>query len=345
VFSTSRKAAQQKARSLIAGHVALTVWWALRHAGVFDAMLKLEADAGEGLNPLVHATRTAMAPDVLKSMFDYLAGENLDAFKGDEVRLTAEGRALLDHEDGVLELLWAYQPILDMSEHLLARLKTVGPGGGGYRKTEYLLDAQAKRFAADVFPAVVDLVGKHALTHLLDLTCGNGDLLTHVSQRLKNVVGVGIGADAFAVRKANAAIAAADLEKRLIAVPASPWDVCTDTQRTFDRIGISRQLWNELDLLIATAFFSELASEADAARALAGARKHFPKAALLVIEPVASPRFGRNYYAAELGLLLRLTRATPWPADRWRDLFAAAGYKVAAESPLVTDGITLFLCR
>lgn len=255
-------------------------------------------------------------------------------------------------------MMRAYQPVLNMSEHLLAKLKTAGPqngngngggGGGGVNiKSEYLLDSQSRRYAAEVFPAIKDLVAKHHFAHLLDLSCGSGELLIHLASKLKKVVAIGIGADTPLVRRANSAITAADLEKRLIAVPANPLDVCRDTQKTFDRIGISRQLWQELDLVIATSIFTDLTREEGLptiAKSLAGLRKNFPKASLLIIEPVSSPRFEKNYYAPELALLLRLTRSIPWPPGRWHDLFSAAGYKLAEETGLITDGLSLFLLK
>jgi hypothetical protein len=363
VFTTPRKAAQQTAQRLISGHVTLIAWWTLRHAGVFDAILKQEGEDGEGLNPLVFATRTNMAHEVLAALIEYLASAGLLALKGDQVRLTAEGRALLDSEDGVLELLRAYQPVLTMSEHLLAKLKSYGPGGGAAgspaagaggggvsRKNEYLLESQSKRYLPEVFPAVEDLIAKHKYSHLLDVACGTGELLIFLARQLKKVVGVGIGADPMMVRRANTAITAADLETRLIAVAATPLDVCTDTLRAFERIGLSRQLWNELDLLILSSVLSDLAATAAEpvavmTRALFGLRKNFPKASLLVMEPVNSPRFDRNYYAPELSLLLRLTRAHPWPSEKWRDLFTSTGYALAEETPLTTDGLALFLLK
>jgi predicted transcriptional regulator/SAM-dependent methyltransferase len=358
VFTTSRKAAQQTARRLISGHVSLIAWWTLRHAGVFDAILKQEAEDGEGLNPLVFATRTNMSYEVLAAMIDYLVSAGLMTLKGDQVRLTPEGRALLEGEDGVLELLRAYQPVLNMSEHLLAKLKSYGPaangggaaGGGVTRKNENLLESQSKRYAAEVFPAVEDLVARHRCSHLLDVACGTGDLLIYLAQQLKKIVGVGIGADPLMVRRANSVITAADLETRLIAVAAAPLDVCTDTPRAFDRIGLSRQLWNELDLLILSSVLSDLAAASTdpvtvMTKALVGLRKNFPKASLLVMEPVDSPRFEKNYYAPEMALLLKLTRAHPWPAEKWRDLFTSTGYTVADEVPLTTDGLDLFVLK
>jgi SAM-dependent methyltransferase len=368
VFTTPRKAAQQTAQRLISGHVTLIAWWTLRHAGVFDAILKHEAesDGSEGLNPLVFATRTNMAPDVLAALVDYLAAAGLLTLKNDQVRLTHEGRALHDAEDGVLELLRAYQPVLNMSEHLLAKLKAYGPaspgdpgapgggaggGGGGIsRKNEYLLESQSKRYLPEVFPAVEDLVAKHRCSHLLDIACGTGELLIFLARQLKKIVGVGIGADPMMVRRANTAITAADLETRLIAVSASPLDISTDTLRAFDRIGLSRQLWNEIDLLLLSSVLSDLAAAsadpiAVMTRSLLGLRKNFPNAALLVMEPVDSPRFDKNYYAPELSLLLGLTRAHPWPPEKWRDLFSSTGYSLADDSPLTPDGLALFLLK
>jgi len=363
MFSIARKQAQQRAREFLSGHCTLVAWWTLRHAGVFEAMLKSQSEKGEGLDPLVYATRTSMAPEILQALLDYLATGGLVGMKKDGAHLTSDGRALLEHEDAVLELVRAYQPVLDMTEHLLARLKTYAPaginggsagggaggaGGGAsvLRKSEYLVESQAKRYATEVYPAVADLVAKYRLAHVLDICCGAGGLLVHVAKTHKRVVGVGIGADGIAVRRANAAITAADLEKRLIAVTASPFDVCIDTQHTFDRIGVSRQLWKEINGIVATNLFSEHAARPeDIARTLAAIPRNFPTATLLLIEPVASALFDRNYYAPELTLLLSLARATPWPPEKWRAALAQARYRLLHETPLTTDGLNIFVCR
>jgi SAM-dependent methyltransferase len=363
VFSNTRKQAQQIAQQMVAGHCGLVAWWTLKHAGVLEAMQQIEKETDEGLLPLHHAIRTNMSPDVLEALLDYAATAGLVTLKKDGARLTPEGKAILEHEDGVLELMRAYQPVLDMSEHLLAKLKGYAATNGGARgtnggstlggvsrKSEYWVDSQAKRYPAEVFPAVADVVAGHKLTHLLDIACGAGDLLLHAASRLKKVVGVGIGNDGITVRRANTAITAADLESRLIAVNANPIDVCLDTKRIFDRIGISRQLWEEVDGLVAMNVFSEITSHETPgtsvhAQALAAIPKNFPKAKLLLIEPVASEKFNRNYYAPELALLLRLSRSAPWPAESWREAIAAANMKVVEEVPLVTDGLTIFVCK
>jgi SAM-dependent methyltransferase len=299
-----------------------------------------------------------MAPEVLDALLDYLAAAGLVAVKDGQARLTADAKALLENEDGVLELIHAYQPILDMAEHMLARLKATAGGSLALKKSDALTDSQAKRYAAELFPSVLAMLVKHRIGHVLDLSCGAGDLLMHLAKNTRTIVGVGIGMDGAAVRRANHAISESGLEKRLIAVTANPVDVCTETQRTFDRIGISRQLWDELDCLIAPQLFSELAARDAGAngggagavtgtviRMLASIPKKFPKAHLLVIEATASPRFDKNYYAPELSLLMRLSKTTPWPAEKWREAFTHAKLRVAQETSLATDGLTLFLCR
>jgi SAM-dependent methyltransferase len=350
MFSLPRKQAQQIAHNFLAGHCGLVAWWTLRHAGVLDAIVTME-EKGEGLDPLVFATRTNMALDVLEALLEYLSSAGLIVLKKDGLHLTAEGRALLEHEDGILEMMRAYEPVLAASEHLLAKLKsygTAGAGGGGVvvRKTEALLGSQAKRYAAELYPAVTELVAKHKLTHLLDICCGAGELLVHIAHQNKRVVGVGMGNDAGAVRKANEAVETAGLEKRLIAVPANPADVCVETQRTFDRIGVSRQLWKSMDCVIATNLFGEMTSRPDeVARILGAIPRNFPTAHLLLVEAVASAKFDKNYHATEMRMLLRLARSLPWPAENWRETLKGVKFKVVEEVELGTDGLVIFLCK
>ncbi len=348
MFSLAKKQAQQTAHQLLAGHCGLMAWWALRHAGVFAAMIKYKTEHNQGLQPLLHATRTNMAPDVLDALLQYLASANLIVFKKDGVHFTSEGQALYDHEDGVLELIRAYQPVLDMAEHLLAKLRGAGTNnsGGVQRKSEYLVESQGERFAAEVFPAMDAIIARLKFTHLLDLTCGSGDLLMHVLTQHKNIVGVGIGSDSGAVRKANDAITGADLDKRLIAVSANPLDICTDTHRTFDRIGVSRQLWKGFDCLIATNLLTDIAARPEElGRILTAMGRHFPAAHVMIIEPVDSPKLQKNYYAPELALLTRLARVAPLPPEQWREHFGAAKLNLVEEESLTTEGLTVFVCK
>ena len=274
---------------------------------------------------------------------------------GDRAQLTAEGRALLEHEDSLLEMVRSYQPVLGAVEHMLAKLKI--PGGAAVRrKTETLVDAQAKRHAAELFPAIRSLVAQNNLGHVLDLNCGAGDLLVHLATQVKNVVGVGICADGTLSRRANGAITAAKLEKRLIAVPANPLEALTGTRATFERIGISRQLWAEIDCLIATSIFTEVqAKDADlrgdpksvehVTKVLSAIPKHFPKAHLVLAEPTASPRFDKNYYGPEMALLMRLTKTSLFSTEQWRELLKESKLQLLHEQALQTDGMTLFFCK
>ena len=357
VFSRSRKIAQQTAHHLISGHLTLIAWWTLKNAGILDAILKAEAnpDSKEGPELLVHATRASLAPEVLYALVDYLHTAKLLAVQENKALFTPEGKALFEHEDGLLELVRSYEPVVDIVEHMLAKLK---PHGGAvlHRKSETLTDSQAHRYAGELFPAIEELVSKYKFSHLLDLNCGAGGLLIHLAARLKNAVGVGIGSDGALTRRANASIAAAQLEKRLITVPGNPLEVLTNTRTIFDRIGISRQLWTELDCLIATSIFSESSAKDSEARTepsavgavtkvLAAIPKNFPNCHLLLIEPTASARFEKNYYAPELTLLMRLCRISPWTPEQWRNMLKQSGLSLVEETPLTTDGLTLFLCK
>ncbi|HVS70333.1 MAG TPA: hypothetical protein VHQ47_03675 [Phycisphaerae bacterium] len=343
MFANTRKLAQQTSQRLITGHCALVAWSTLKHAGVLDAV----ADVGaEGLDAKVHAVRRNMAPDILAALFDYLTAAGLIAITGNRASFTAEGRALFDHDDGVLDLIRAYQPSLAAAEHLLAKLKTPVADGGGMRKSEALLESRARRQGPELYPAIEALIREHRFSHLLDVQCGTGELLLAMAKKIRGVVGVGIGADDAACHRANTAFSEASMEKRLIAVPGAAADVLGDTRRSFERIGISKQLWRDLDLVILSMLFSDTVREADSVSALlAGARRHFPRAGLLLIEPVESPRLAKNYHAPELALLLRLTRTALWTVEQWREVLAKARLPITAEVPLNVDGLTLFLSK
>lgn len=344
LFANARKLAQQTSQRLISGHCALVAWWTLKHAGVLHAIVAMESEAKEGLEPRVHAVRKNMAPELLVALVEYLATAGLLTLANNKASLTPEGRALLEHDDGILDLVRAYQPALTAAEHLLAKLKSPIAAAGGFRKSDSLSDSRTRRHAAELFPAVEALVKEHRFSHLLDLQCNAGELLIHLAEKLRTVVAVGITPDDESAHRANTAFEAVKLEKRLIAIPADPADVLTDTRRAFERIGISRQLWSEMDLLLLPLLYADTPRDpAAVAKTLAAARKQFPRAALLLIEPVDGPRLAKNYFAPELTLLLRLTRAAPWNVEQWRDVFAQARLPLTSETPLTIDGLTLFL--
>jgi hypothetical protein len=73
--------------------------------------------------------------------------------------------------------------------------------------------------------------------------------------------------------------------------------------------------------------------------------KSFPGAVLMLIEPVASARLERNYYAAEQMLLMKLAGTMPWSVEKWRATLEAAGLAMVQEVSLTTDGLTIFLCK
>ena len=263
MFSSTRKQAQQIARQFLTGHCGLVAWWTLRHAGVLEAIAAAQAEGGKGFDPAAHAGRTNMSQEILVALLDYLSQAGLVAFKKEGVVMTTDGQALFEYEDGVLELIRAYQPVLDMAEHLLrgsrVTVRATGARRGACIGRRNICWIRSKALSGGGLSGGGGHGGEHRLRsfgyHVRD-----GGSFDACGQRHKRVVGVGIGGDGFAVRRANEAIAKADLEKRLIAVTASPVDVCANTERTFDRIGISRQLWKEINCVMASHFFSEYAA-------------------------------------------------------------------------------------
>jgi len=150
MFSNSRKKqAHQTAQRLLTGHTSLLAFWALKHAQVLAAMQQPDAGNGLGIDPQALALAKNMSPEILAALCQYLAQQEIlvrvSGVKGggDRYKLSEVGNALLEFEDGTLEHLRSYQGVLDVLEHLLARLKTYGHGLN--RKAEIYQAAQAQR--------------------------------------------------------------------------------------------------------------------------------------------------------------------------------------------------------
>lgn len=364
IFSSQKKLARETARRLIGGHLTLTAVWTLRQAGVFTAMRDGPLDV------VLYAARTAMSVDVLQALLAYLVQQGLiEGGTGPTARKFAVApalTALLEHEAGMLEEMRAYQPVLQAMEHLLARLKTYGHGGGGgaggvARRNDVLYAGQAMRYADEVYPAVERALlsagtqedaeaGEKegsASRHVLDLNCGTGEFLVGAAMRNKNLVGVGLCADAACERAANALIAKQKLDRRLIAIAAGALEVCSDTQRVFERLGISRALHVKLDCVVGVGAFSDMLGQGqDKVRAAIMRLPVAFKGALVVLaEPCAGRSFSANPYAAELELLLALSRTDLLGAEQWRGWLTAARVEVRQETALQSDGMTMFVGR
>ena len=336
-----KRQARELAQKLISGHVALAAFWALRNAGVLEAIRKQK----EGLDPIAFARRANLSADTLEAALTYLTQQGLLTKQKDRVFLTPACSALLEHADGELEMVRAYAGVTGALDHLLAGLKVYG--NGVTRKADVFALAQSTRYARDVYAAVESVVAKSGVTHVLDLGCGSGALLVRLAGHLRRVVGVGVCEDGILVRQANAAIAAEGLEKRLIAVTAGALEVCTSPQRTFERIGVSQQLWSQFDCVIACGILTDLAAR-DATTltdALGQIPRHFKAPLVLLAEPCGGPKFEKNFYAPEMAFLSKLSRSTPAPLAQWRTMLGKAGLKVLREIALETDGVMLFVCQ
>jgi hypothetical protein len=334
----SQQLGRDTAKQLVSGHLALVAYWALRHANVIDAM------NADGINIAVFAAKTSMAGDVLEALLNYLASAGLAEIENGHAKLTPAGKAVREHEDGVLEMVRAYQPALSAIEHFLARLKTYG--GAHARKNDLAADSQGTRFSEEVFPALEKAILKSGATHILDLNCANASLLLRLGTATKNLAGVGVVADSLANRKANESISKAGFEKRFIAVTGNPLDICKDPRDAFERLGISAIFWEQLDCVVACNVFGELAGRdaTTAIAALARLPRIFPGATIFLAEATEDADREPPYYAAELALLLAIGRHKLLPAQQWRDMLQTAGLKLAAETSLTTDSLTLFAC-
>src|SRR5438874_786019 len=106
--SARKKLARETAESRIACHTTLLALWTLLHAGIIDAM----RDTKEGIEPGTLAAATAMEPRVLEALLKFLAAKGLVAESEGRYLLSATGSALMEHEAGSLNYVYAHQPVM-----------------------------------------------------------------------------------------------------------------------------------------------------------------------------------------------------------------------------------------
>lgn len=336
--SPKRKQAEQTAERLISGHLTLHAIWALSHAKVFEAMRQ------KPVMPLTYALQTKLSVEVLTALLEYLRQRGILSRSKEGFSLTPEGEALLDFELGPLEFVNAYQPVTSSLEHLLANLKK--PGSGTAPRRDALAAAHAKRFSEELYPAILDILRQEKVSHLLDLNCGAGDLILHVAQAERSVVGVGIGGDGVLVRQANEKINAAGYDRRFLAVAANIIEVCLSPRKHLERIGVSQQLWERFEAVVLVDALTEVAAEDPerVTQALTNLARFFHKSRLILVEQSADAR-SASPCEAEIALLTRLSGLAPLTKDQWREHFKTAGYELLSSSGSLAGGMTIYTLK
>jgi SAM-dependent methyltransferase len=315
----------------VRGYVLTQVLWTLTQEGFLDRLV-----AAGKLSAVAYARERNLAPHVLQSLCVYLDALKLVDYEEGTCVPTRGLVDLLAEPRGIFDLAYGYEPIFTSLPALLAGTKLVGRDVT--RRGEYIAKGSGELGRQLPFPVMCDLIRRLGARRVLDLGCGDLEFLFLLCEELP-VRCVGIDKDPAAVAYA---------EKRL------------RESRFADRIEVHEgdmfavdelcRRWGDADVVTAVDVFHEYLIEGDGRirGLLEGLRRAFPQAALVVAEFCVQPRARlrrRPTAFVEHHLFHDLTNQVILPASRWRELFRAAGYEVAAERVFDIVGHGYFVLR
>lgn len=312
-----RKRRHDKALPHLRGYVTTRVLWALTQEGFLDRLLR-EAE----LSVAGYARERGLEEAVLESLCEYLDALGLVRLEGDLCRATPALAEMLAEPRGVFDLAYGYEPVFVALAELLAGTKRVGEEV--QRRGEYVAMGSGELGLQLPFPVMCDLIGRLGAKRVLDLGCGDLEFLFLLCRELP-VECVGID---------NNPAAIAHAEKRL---RESPFGHRIQVYQA-DMFAVEelRRRWGDVEALTAIDVFHEYLSQGESriGGLLEQLRGAFPQSALVVAEFCLQPRERlrrRPTAFVEHHLFHQLTDQVILPAERWRRLFRAAGYRIVVE--------------
>jgi 2-ketoarginine methyltransferase len=329
------KKRHEKALPLIRGYAATTCFWTLLNVGFWDELA--EAPSGE-LDLTQYCARNRFDRHVLDSVCSYLDGIRLIDFdeSAGRVRLADKARELLAEPRGLFELLYAYEPVFVELEPMLRGQKKYGPDV--QRRTRWVGLGSGRLCRQLPYPVMIDMVRSLGRRYVLDLGCGDGAFLMELAASEPAIRGLGIDIDPPVVELAHQQIKGSGFADRLEATVGDMFEV--GGQGSASGASATRTLLIEdrekIDCLTACDTFHEYLwdGEQRIVELLAGLKATFPNAMLVVGEFCKQSHQSlrrRPTAFLEHHLFHQLTNQRIETADRWRQIFAAAGLTIRQE--------------
>jgi 2-ketoarginine methyltransferase len=303
----------------VRGYVTSQLVFDLLQEGMFDRLARPSTASHL-------AAEKRYDPDLLDAVFDYLVQEDvLTRQNGNghpKYVLTAYGRDIQKHAGWFNMLIGGYGPIfsnvVNMLKHGVGYASRVGKwvGVGSCQISNY-----------DAIPLSKELIRatKPGARHFVDFGCGNALYLCQFCKEMKGARAVGIEPDRAAYEAGLALVKKEKLQKKITLVncPALDYDIQEPP-----------------DFIMFNFVLHELCGQVGEKRTvqfLRGMGRKFRESYLLVIEVNRTPDdpsvlktpVGLGYYNPYF-LLHPFTRQKLLSEEKWRELFAKAGFEIIA---------------
>ena len=317
---------------MIRGYLETTTVHALLNVGLIDEMQKKESVDIEEF-----AARANLEISVLQPLCESFYCLGMFDRNGNGYSLSEKGRSVVEVMRGWLEVCYGYSEVFHSLEPLLRKEKVYGRDF--YRRSDFVARGSGEMENLLFFPMVNDIINANGYKRILDLGCGDGTFLRNLCELNPDVQCFGIDLAPAAVEEGNRILRQAGLENRinLFALDISKIEEVSGALK---------------DIEAATVFFvlHELLyfGEDVLLNFLKNFRRLFPGAPLIAFEAVRPPAEElRRHPGISVYYFLYhdLTQQKPVDADKWKQLFRAAGFESIEERNLEFAKAAIYILK
>ena len=322
-----------EAQRYVRGYAATRALWALMNCGLVDRML----EQGEvAVDEFVR--ERGLDPHVTGSVLRYLDGISLVRLEQGRVRLTDQGRHLVEDTRGHLELTYAYEPLLARLDDMLAGRARLGEELN--RRIEFVGRGSGMLCRDLPYPVMADIIARHGVRRVLDLGCGDMALLYFLCEKLPDLTAVGVDIDPDMVAYCHRVLPESPFASRIEVHEA-------DLRRLGD---LAERQPLDVDCITAVDTFHEFLWDGPekVVSILSGLREQFPGALFVIGEFCDQPHEAlrkRPTAFLEHHLFHDLTNQRIGDAALWRRVFGQAGFAIQEEKVFNLVGHGYFALR
>lgn len=322
----------------IRGHVATRCFWSLLQCGLWDEVLR----AGS-VDIVQFARNHNMRIDALHAVCKYLDGIGWIRLESTTLQPEPIVQTLLDEPRGLYELGYAYEPVMNALDGLLAGRTEFGKDV--QRRTDWVGIGSGRLCQQLPYPVLGDLVARHGGNRVLDIGCGDGAFLIWMLRRIGGLQALGLDLDAPTAELARRQVAQAGLGERAKII-------CGDMFDLVKADGLTKSVPElaKIDTITVCDTFHEYLWEGNRTiiDLLRSIKKMYPDATIVMGDfCVQDERWLRKHPIASLEhhLWHDLTRQRLISEKQWREVFHQAGLNVVEANVFDIVGHGYFVLR
>ncbi len=315
----------------IRGYVATSCMWALLDCGFLDALRD-----GGGVDLATFAREHDLDLEVLEPLVEYLDGLSILRRENGAYVLDAAGTQLMQEPRGFFDLLRGYRPVFEALDALLQGRRRYGTDVT--RDSAYVAKGSGELGADFPFPMMRDLMQTHGRFKILDIGCGDLELLFACCKDARFECW-GFDKDPQVIAYAHERLATHPARDRIHVNVADMYD-----------LGDHAAQWQQVDALCAIDVFHEYLWDGPerVQQLLGDLRAHFPKQWLFVAEFChPAPEWLRKHPTPLLDheVCHALTKQRIQDEYQWVAMFGRAGYEVVEPRVFPFLGLGYFALR